>query len=134
MVIDYEYSGWNPMAMDLANYLNETMFDNNTLKFVAENCMTPVEVDSMAESYLNDYWDKYMLPIVKEEYFDKKYFIHVMKRGFVSDIWKCALLNNFFWAVWAIKMIDDPTEPGLFNYDFAKARIEAYQKIKSIIN
>lgn len=29
LLIDYEYAGWNPMAMDLANYLNETMLDNN---------------------------------------------------------------------------------------------------------
>jgi thiamine kinase-like enzyme len=29
MIIDYEYSGWNPMAMDLANYFNETMLDNS---------------------------------------------------------------------------------------------------------
>ena len=29
MIIDYEYAGWNPMAMDLANYLNETMLDNS---------------------------------------------------------------------------------------------------------
>jgi thiamine kinase-like enzyme len=28
LLIDYEYAGWNPMAMDLANYLNETMLDN----------------------------------------------------------------------------------------------------------
>ena len=25
LLIDYEYSGWNPMAMDLAGYWNETM-------------------------------------------------------------------------------------------------------------
>ena len=27
-LIDYEYAGWNPMAFDLANYLNECSLDN----------------------------------------------------------------------------------------------------------
>ena len=27
-LIDYEYSGFNPIAYDLANYLNETYLDN----------------------------------------------------------------------------------------------------------
>ncbi len=27
-IIDYEYAGWQPRAMDLANYFNETVFDN----------------------------------------------------------------------------------------------------------
>jgi thiamine kinase-like enzyme len=28
ILIDYEYTGWAPRAMDLANYFNETMLDN----------------------------------------------------------------------------------------------------------
>jgi thiamine kinase-like enzyme len=27
-LIDYEYGGWNPMAMDIANYLNECCLEN----------------------------------------------------------------------------------------------------------
>jgi len=27
-LIDFEYAGWNPIAYDLANYLNELAFDN----------------------------------------------------------------------------------------------------------
>jgi thiamine kinase-like enzyme len=26
--IDFEYTGWNPRGMDIANYFNETMLDN----------------------------------------------------------------------------------------------------------
>ena len=29
ILIDNEYAGWNPMAMDLAVYINETMNDNS---------------------------------------------------------------------------------------------------------
>jgi thiamine kinase-like enzyme len=40
--IDFEYTGWNPRAMDLANYFNETMLDNahpvdNGIKFYIGN-------------------------------------------------------------------------------------------------
>ena len=92
--------------------------------------MTYAEVSSMAELYLNEYWDKYMLAGVREEYFDKHFFVQVMKRPFVNEIYKCAVLDNFYWAVWAIKMIEDPTEQG--NYEFAQARVEAQWKLKEI--
>lgn len=29
ILIDNEYAGWNPMAMDVAIYINETMIDNS---------------------------------------------------------------------------------------------------------
>lgn len=40
--IDFEYTGWNPRGMDLANYYNETMLDNahpveNGIKFYLQN-------------------------------------------------------------------------------------------------
>lgn len=28
-LIDFEYGGWNPVGYDLANYLNELVYDNN---------------------------------------------------------------------------------------------------------
>lgn len=57
MLIDYEYGGWNPMAMDLANYVNETMLDNaypgkNGVAWYEENCMTIEELEKMAARYL----------------------------------------------------------------------------------
>ncbi len=53
MIIDYEYAGWNPMAMDVANYINETMVDNNFQDhngktWYSENCMTDIEVEEMS--------------------------------------------------------------------------------------
>jgi hypothetical protein len=71
MIIDYEYSGWNPMAMDLANYLNETMLDNsypfqNGIAWYLDNCMDTEEVQKMTEEYLRCYFDKYINPKIKE--------------------------------------------------------------------
>lgn len=52
MLIDYEYSGWNPMAMDLANWINETMLDNsfpekNGIELYLNNSMEKDEVREM---------------------------------------------------------------------------------------
>lgn len=49
LLIDYEYSGWNPMAMDLASYWSETMLHNshpepNGVKLYIDNIMTDDEV------------------------------------------------------------------------------------------
>ena len=53
VLIDFEYGGWNPMAMDLANYINETMLDNAYPKtfgkgFYESNAMTKREIEAMA--------------------------------------------------------------------------------------
>mgnify|MGYP000149605706 CR=1 FL=1 len=48
LIIDNEYAGWNPMAMDLAVYINETMINNshpalNGVKEYPDNLMTDYE-------------------------------------------------------------------------------------------
>ena len=45
------------MAMDIANYINETMMDNahpadNGIAIYLNNCMTEEEIDTMAKIYL----------------------------------------------------------------------------------
>ena len=37
MLIDVEYSGWNPIAYDLANYFNECICDNTNIKYYFKN-------------------------------------------------------------------------------------------------
>lgn len=65
MLIDYEYAGWNPMAMDLANFINETMLDNaypfkNGIAIYMKNCMDYEEVTKMAIGYLDCYYSRYL--------------------------------------------------------------------------
>jgi len=48
LLIDNEYAGWNPMAMDIAVYINETMIDNsfpedNGVKEYIDNQMSAEE-------------------------------------------------------------------------------------------
>lgn len=107
MLIDYEYGGWNPMAMDLANYVNETMLDNaypgkNGVAWYEENCMTPSELEKMAIKYLECYFDKYSSKEVVSQFKDSETFIAQNLQSFIQDIWKCALLNNLFWGVWSL--------------------------------
>ena len=69
-LIDYEYSGWNPMAMDLAGFWNETMLQNsypepNGVKLYIENIMTDDEVKILTKEYLKVYFDKYAKDHVK---------------------------------------------------------------------
>jgi len=61
------------MAMDLANYLNETMLDNsypqkNGIAWYLENCMTRSEVERMSRQYLSVYYTKYIKPDIKAKY------------------------------------------------------------------
>jgi len=63
------------MAMDLANYLNETMIDNayplkNGVCIYLDNCMEEQELIKMAAVYLKRYFDKYATDLVKAAYND----------------------------------------------------------------
>jgi thiamine kinase-like enzyme len=57
-LIDYEFTGWQPRAMDLANYINECLIDNahpghpSGIGFFPHNLMTQDEVRYLVKSYL----------------------------------------------------------------------------------
>lgn len=80
LVIDYEYAGWNPMAMDLANYINETMLDNayplkNGIAWYLSNCMPDAEARAMSVVYMRCYFEKHMTDTVKAQYASADDFI-----------------------------------------------------------
>jgi thiamine kinase-like enzyme len=138
LLIDYEYGGWNPMAMDLAHYLNETMVDGaqhdgNKITLYEENMLTYDEVSSMARAYLSRYYRKYMPPQVKDELYPLEdiYVFSTVPR-FVNQIYNCALLNIAYWSLWAINLLtpESATELGIFNFDFVKCRLSMYNRIK----
>ncbi len=62
-LIDFEYGGWNPMAYDLANYLNECTIDNAHpkgvgVKLYLENFPTEEERHHFLSVYLKRYFDE----------------------------------------------------------------------------
>ena len=140
MVIDYEYTGWNPMAMDLAHYLNETMLENayplkNGINWYTDNILEPTEVDRFCQKYLEAYFDKYMTEAAKAKFNnDKACFISTELANFVDEVYTCALLNSFFWGVWALSLLrpDQVGDKGLFNFDYTLSRIEMYSKVAEI--
>ena len=73
MLIDYEYAGWNPMAMDLANYISETILENaypygTGINWYLDNIMQQSELESMIKTYMNKYFEKYMQENLKQKY------------------------------------------------------------------
>jgi hypothetical protein len=52
---------------------------------------------------------------------------------FINEIYVCALLNNFFWGVWALSLLTEKPEScainGIFNFDAAIARAELFKHI-----
>ena len=49
----------------------------------------------------------------------------------MKQVYDCALVNNFFWGVWALSLLtpDIYAKDGIFNYDCASAHVSMYQKI-----
>jgi thiamine kinase-like enzyme len=73
MLIDYEYAGWNPMAMDLANYIGETILENayplgNGINWYLDNMMQYPEIQSMIKTYMIKYFNDYMEEHIKQKY------------------------------------------------------------------
>ena len=61
------------MAMDLANYVNETMLDNSYplkegIAWYTDNCMEDDEVRKMTKVYMETYFNKYATDKVKANY------------------------------------------------------------------
>lgn len=142
IIIDYEYGGWNPMAMDIANYLNETMIDNcypekNGIEWYLDNILDTQELTKMATAYLSRYYRQHMPAEVKNKlYPEEDTFVQGKLQEFISQVYSCALLNNLFWGVWALNLLDTETcaKKGIFNYDFATARVHMFHKVKEEIN
>ena len=141
LIIDYEYGGWNPLAMDMANYLNETMLDNsypdkNGIAWYLDNCMTHEELKCMCSRYLSLYFERYLQSDVKAKFSKSDEFLSQYLEQYLKQVYNCALLNNLFWGVWAISLLkpDNCTEPAIFNYDFAMSRVEMFYKVKEIMS
>ena len=97
--------------MDLANYFNETMLDNahpvsKGIKYYLKNFIKDHEQETMLKLYLAHYYRHYY----KNESEDKndsneKKYIETELPKFIDETRRCLLLNNYFWGVWALKML-----------------------------
>lgn len=142
MIIDNEYAGWNPMAMDVAVFINETMNDNsypgkNGVQWYTDNIMSEEELEIFVKSYMKHFFDSYMEKDSRAKVFnnDIEMFYQIHYKPFVRQVLDCCLLNNFFWGVWALSLLseDQYLNSGIFNYDFAHSRCDMYQTFKNLI-
>jgi hypothetical protein len=47
---------------------------------------------------------------------------------------KCLLLNNYFWAIWSLRMLKPERlgDPTVYNFDFAAARVAMFKHVKNL--
>lgn len=65
LIIDNEYAGWGPMAMDIGVYINETMNHNsypgkNGVEWYLDNLMSDEEQIDLTKAYMTNYFEKFM--------------------------------------------------------------------------
>mmetsp|Transcript_9303 Transcript_9303/g.15679 ORF Transcript_9303/g.15679 Transcript_9303/m.15679 type:complete len:173 (-) Transcript_9303:44-562(-) len=141
ILIDFEYAGWNPMAMDVAVFINETMNDNsypgkNGVEWYLDNVMSLREQDEFIEAYLRHYFANYAPAELRVEYSENvSTFLAANFCQFKKQVLDCALLNNFFWGVWALSLLSEEEflKEGIFNFDFAHSRCDMYATFCQII-
>ena len=121
LVIDYEYAGWEGMASDLANHLNELMFDNDSLIDYVENDASEEEVRAFLTRYLKHYYERVLTKQGRVASWDE-YIAEALPK-FEQEVRQYRLLRLFGWIVWAFKMLkhDDVCSDTVFNYQYNKA-------------
>ena len=82
--------------------------------------------------YLSCYYDHYFK--YNKDELSRDHFVEKELPKLREEVHKCLLLNNYFWAVWALKMLkpDRLSDEKVFNYDFADARIQMYNHVKML--
>lgn len=111
ILIDNEYAGWNPMAMDLAVYINETMIDNsypmkNGIKEYMANRMSSDEQVTLVNNYLREFYKGYLPEATRASIgLSADEFVAKFSNKLMAQTHACILLNNFFWGVWALSLL-----------------------------
>jgi thiamine kinase-like enzyme len=110
---------------DLANYLNEIVFDNahpsdNGIKFYIDNFPTDQEITYLIKCYLECYHKHLKSELTFDEFFEAR----IAK--YEKEIRQCMLLSNYKWAVWSFMMLRDENikNDKAFNYYFASERAQ----------
>ena len=134
MLIDFEYSGWNPAMYDLANAINEMAFDNNHpkgqgIKLYTNNFPGEEERKTLAKWYMCEMHKHQQIEEEFEIWYEKE------KNGFMQGLNKCLALNNWMWGVWALHLLekDQVTNDNIFNWTFAKERATFYKWQKTTL-
>lgn len=122
-LIDYEYGMWNPKYYDVANYLNEFVCDNAHpcepgVTYYPSNWPTEGEIVALTR----EYW-------LCEQGSDAQWSLANPEcSSAVQQVKALMVLNNYYWAVWAVMMLSeaDETDPKVFNWAFFLGRCDLH--------
>ena len=128
VLIDYEYGMWNPQYYDLGNYFNEMICDNaypqgTGVAYFMSNWPTEQEIETLTRKY----WEL----LQQKDGKDAKWDISKADcSDAIKQVQQGMVLNNFYWAVWAVMMLSDAdeTDVNAFNWDFLLGRCIMHKK------
>ena len=128
VLIDYEYGMWNPWCYDMGNYLNEWVCDNAHpcapgVTYYFDNWPTNEEIESL----IKQYWLLEKRTIEGDWHWSLD---NAECRKAVEQTKACMILNNYYWAVWAVMMLneEEETNPDGFHWFFLTGRCEMHLK------
>ena len=130
-LIDYEYGFWNPKFYDLGNYLNELICDNAHpkppyIKYYFENWPANDEIEYLTRQYVllekSDATD-FVWSMDREQCEECFTAVHRTKQAMI--------LNNYYWAVWAVMMMTEAeeTDPEAYQWEFLEGRCEMHRRL-----
>lgn len=120
-LIDFEYTAFGPEEFDLANIFNEMIIDNNHqnypfIKAYFDNFLSIEEVKSMIKQFLTL---KHSNDLSKV---DQNLDTHLW------NFFKCALLNNLHWGIWAVLMIKEKDiNNEVFNFGYVNIWMDIFE-------
>ena len=83
------------------------------------------------------YFDNYM-PLSHKAAFQNQStkYVNMLYLKLKKQVWECAVLNNFFWGVWALALLNEETcvKEGIFNYEFALCRCNFFEKFTDLLS
>ena len=116
-LIDYEYAGWNPRVLDLANTFLEYCDMNN----LNADYVTQYPSENQQDEFLRAYMHH-----DKSFSFENTNHLQQMKQ----EIGKHTLISHLHWAIWSI--VQAPVSDIDFDYiAYAKQRMEGYTLMKN---
>lgn len=133
LLIDYEYGYWNPRYYDLGNYANEWTCDNahpcgTGIAYYMANWPTEPELAALTRSYylLQKQCEKGADAIDEADWSAED----PACQAAILSVKKAMILNNYYWSVWAIMMLneDDEVDAAAFNWDFFRGRCTMHRK------
>ena len=149
-LIDFEYATYNPRALDLANFLTETLFDYDVkehpfFKYNWDQREEPEQFKDIVIYYLlfSSFEEDCGVDRAYELVGDLEAAQQQLLENFGGDqakvdaeldllmgeMWICTLLSQFLWALWGVIMCKDPNID-FYYIDFGYVRAIDYYRIK----